>query len=280
MDKRIVCRLCPHQCALREGQHGLCGARVARDGEVQSENYGCITSLALDPMEKKPLARFMPGTFVLSVGSFGCNLFCPFCQNASISTAGKHDVSYRTLSPQALVDIAQSARLRNNVGIAYTYNEPFISYEYLRDSASLAHDAGLVNVVVSNGMICSEPLEELLPLIDAANIDLKGFSQDFYDRVGGNFESVKRTIETLAACPSCHLEVTTLIIPGLNDTLEEIDAAASWLASLDPHIPYHLTRFFPAHRMLDRPPTPKDTLEKLQRQAKHYLDDVLLGNCF
>lgn len=276
---RAVCRICPHRCSLAEGAVGRCRARVARDGEVVSLNYGLATSLALDPIEKKPLARFHPGSTVLSVGSFGCNLSCPFCQNASIAQAGEHEVRWRRIEPGELVEQALRLADRGCIGIAYTYNEPLVGFEFVRDCARLAHEAGLLNVVVSNGMICDEPLEELVPLIDAANIDLKGFSQDFYDLVGGEYLTVRRTIERLAAAPSCHLEVTTLVIPGLNDDVGQIAEAARWLASLDPGFTYHLTRFFPQHRMADRPPTPIATLREAAVAASRYLRDVRLGNC-
>ncbi len=276
---RAVCRICPHRCSLAEGAVGRCRARVARDGEVVSLNYGLATSLALDPIEKKPLARFHPGSTVLSVGSFGCNLSCPFCQNASIAQAGEHEVRWRRVEPGELVEQALRLADRGCIGIAYTYNEPLVGFEFVRDCARLVHEAGLLNVVVSNGMICDEPLEELVPLIDAANIDLKGFSQDFYDLVGGEYLTARRTIERLAAAPSCHLEVTTLVIPGLNDDVGQIADAAWWLASLDPGITYHLTRFFPQHRMADRPPTSIATLREAAVAARRYLRYVRLGNC-
>lgn len=276
---RAVCGICPHHCSLIEGAVGRCRARVARGGEVVPLNYGLVTSLALDPIEKKPLARFRPGSTVLSVGSFGCNLSCPFCQNASIAQAGRNDVSWREIAPDELVAQALGLRASGCVGIAYTYNEPVVGFEFVRDCARLAHEAGLVNVLVSNGMIEEEPLKELSPLVDAANIDLKGFSQGFYDLVSGNYATVRRTIEVLAGLPACHLEVTTLVIPGLNDDPDAIEEAARWLASLDPGITYHLTRFFPRHRMTDRPPTPIKTLQAAQRAARRHLDDVVLGNC-
>ena len=275
---RAVCSICPHACALAEGQHGLCHARVARGGSVICENYGRATSLALDPIEKKPLARFRPGSTVVSVGSYGCNLRCPFCQNAEIACASAGDVPWRALSPNDLVSTALSLGGRGCCGVAYTYNEPLVGFEYVRDAAALAHEAGLANVLVSNGYVNEAPLRELLPLIDAANIDLKGFTDDFYRLVGGNLATVKRTIGLMAAAPACHLEVTTLVIPGLNDADEEIEAAAAWLASLDRAILYHLTRFFPCHRMADRPPTPVSTLRRLRKAAQRHLDDVLLGN--
>ncbi|HIY84180.1 MAG TPA: AmmeMemoRadiSam system radical SAM enzyme [Candidatus Rubneribacter avistercoris] len=275
---RVVCDACPHACSLAEGQRGRCRARVARGGRVVCEGYGRLTALALDPVEKKPLARWRSGSNVLSVGGYGCNLACPFCQNADIACAGPKEARWREVSPEALVDLALRARPRN-VGIAYTYNEPLVCHEFVRDAGRLAHEAGLANVLVSNGMASEGVVKELLPLIDAANIDLKGFSQEFYDLVGGDFDAVRRTIEALAACPTCHLEVTTLVVPGLNDDHAAIDAAAAWLASLDPSIPYHLTRFFPCHRMTDRPPTPPATLRRLADVARRHLDDVLVGNC-
>ncbi len=241
------------------------------------ENYGRLTSIALDPIEKKPLARFRPGTFVTSFGSYGCNLRCPFCQNADIACAGPHDVRWREVPPEELVGLA--LRTRGSIGLACTYNEPFVGLEYLRDTALLAREAGLAYVVVTNGMVCEASLLDVLPLVDAANVDLKGFTQRFYDLVGGDLETVKRTIERMASCPTCHLEVTTLVVPGLNDDEREIEAAASWLASIDPSIPYHLTRFFPCHRMADFPPTPVGGLHALADVARRHLDDVLVGNC-
>lgn len=279
VDARVTCPVCPHACSLTEGQGGRCRGRRALNGRVVDDNYGRLTSLALDPIEKKPLAQFRPGSLVLSVGSYGCNLRCPFCQNASIACAGPKDVPWKEAQPIELVELAESARDRGNIGLAFTYNEPLVGYEFVRDTGYLAHQHGLVNVLVSNGFVNPEPLAELLPLIDAANIDLKGFTQQFYDFVGGNLDTVKRTIATLAATPTCHLEVTTLIIPGMNDSEQEIAAAAQWLASLDPAIPYHITRFFPCHRLTDRPATPVADVHRLAAVARRYLENVYTGNC-
>ena len=276
---RATCRICPHRCTLAEGAVGRCRARTAHDGEVVPLNYGLVTSIALDPIEKKPLARFHPGSTVLSVGSFGCNLSCPFCQNAAIAQVGKDEVRWRSVDPDDLVERALGLADRGCIGIAYTYNEPVVGFEFVRDCARFAHAAGLVNMLVSNGMICEDPLEELVALIDAANIDLKGFSQDFYDLVGGDYRTVRRTIERLARSSNCHLEVTTLVIPGLNDDVGSIAEASRWLASLDPGIVYHLTRFFPRHCMVDRSMTPLATLRAAAEAAREYLDDVILGNC-
>ena len=181
--------------------------------------------------------------------------------------------------PEELVEIADEQRANGNVGIAYTYNEPLVGFEYVRDCSRLAHDRGLVNVLVSNGMVNRGPLGELLPLIDAANIDLKGFSQSFYDKVDGDFECVKSTIEAFAKESKCHLEVTTLVVPGLNDDPKQIDAAARWLASLDDGIVYHITRFFPCHLFSERSPTPVDTVYELADLARDHLKHVQVGNC-
>lgn len=273
------CTICPHHCVLKDGQVGLCKARRNVGGSVQADSYGKITSLALDPIEKKPLARFMSGSMVLSVGSFGCNLCCPFCQNASIAQVGMHDVAWQEVTPEQLVAEASRLKKKGNVGIAYTYNEPLVNFEFVRDCARLAHEQGMVNVLVSNGMANPEIIEELAPLIDAANIDLKGFTQDFYSFVGGNLEVVKHSIEMLVACPTCHVEVTTLVIPGKNDSPEEIQAIAQWLSSLSPEIPYHISRFFPCYRLQHVPATPVRTVYKLAEVARRYLNYVYTGNC-
>lgn len=276
---KVVCSLCPHGCCLDDGQVGLCRARYARGGQVVDGNYGRITSLALDPIEKKPLARFRPGSYVLSVGSYGCNLRCPFCQNAAIACAGADDVSWRAMAPADLVAMAEATKADGGIGLAYTYNEPFVGFEFLRDCAQRAHSRGLANVVVSNGMVNPEPLSQVLSLIDAANIDLKGWGQGAYDQLGGSFDTVRHTIAAMAACPTCHLEVTTLVVPGMNDSEDAMRAMASWLSSLDPDIPYHVTRFFPCHRMADALPTAVEDVYRLASIAREYLRDVHVGNC-
>ncbi len=273
---KAVCGICPHRCALEEGQTGLCRARANVNGTVTCINYGRLTSLALDPIEKKPLARFRPGSFILSAGSFGCNLRCPFCQNSDISMADAR-IPTSEVPPEALVAKALALKGRGNVGIAYTYNEPLVGYEYVRDCAVLAHENGLVNVLVTNGMILEEPLAALLPLIDAMNIDLKGFTQAFYDFVGGDLETVKTAIRLSVA--ACHVEVTTLVIPGLNDGEADMEAEAEWLASVNPELPLHISRFFPRYRLTDRPPTPVETICRLRDVAKKHLEYVYTGNC-
>lgn len=273
-----VCTACPHECQLADGQVGLCRSRQAREGEVACAGYGRITSLALDPIEKKPISRWRQGSTVLSLGGYGCNMRCPFCQNASIAQAGEHDVDWRETTSEELVNTAKDLASQRCIGIAYTYNEPLVTWEFVRDTATAAHEAGLVNVLVSNGMATKPVLSEIAPLVDAANIDLKCFTAEGYRSLGGDFATVCHAIETLAAMPSCHLEVTTLVVPGLSDDEAQIDEAARWLASLDPGIVYHLTRFFPTYRMRDAKPTDVRLLRRLADVARSHLGTVLLGN--
>ena len=273
----MICELCFHHCDLAEGQTGLCRARACRGGAVVPLNYGKVASLALDPIEKKPLRRFHPGSQILSVGSFGCNLRCPFCQNHEISMAGEGELETLELSPEALADKALALRPYGNIGAAYTYNEPLVGYEYVRDCAALVRERGLVNVLVTNGTIEEAPWRELLPLIDAANIDLKGFTPGWYRKLGGDLETVKRSIAL--AAEGRHVEVTTLLVPGENDGEEEVRALARWLASVDRGIPLHLSRFFPRHHMQDRPPTPVERVYRLADAAREYLAFVYTGNC-
>ncbi|MGI6622216.1 MAG: AmmeMemoRadiSam system radical SAM enzyme [Acetivibrionales bacterium] len=275
LDNGVVhCQLCPHNCHIRPDKKGICKVRANSDGELYAESYGQLSSLALDPIEKKPLYRFYPGSLILSTGSYGCNFSCSFCQNYSISM-GKPETAF--ISPENLVYKAFRLKDSGNIGLAYTYNEPFISFEYVLDCCKLIKDRGLKNVLVTNGYVQEAPLLEMLPYIDAMNIDLKSFSPDFYKEIcNGNVEIVKRTIET--ASKSCHIEITCLVIPGLNDSEEEIGDMARWLSSLSPDIPLHLSRFFPRHKMLDKEITPRATLEKAARIASRYLDHVYLGN--
>jgi len=274
---KATCRICPHHCSLEEGQLGLCRARINKKGEVVCENYGKLTAIALDPVEKKPLYRFYPGSKILSIGSYGCNLNCPFCQNCDISMASGRDIETTQVSCQALVDKALALRERGNIGIAYTYNEPLISYEFVMDCARLAKEQGLKNVVVTNGYICEEPLSRLLPLIDAFNIDLKGFTAGYYRKLRGDLETVKRSIEL--AAKTTHVEVTTLIVPGENDSDEEIEQLSAWLAGINPEIPLHITRFFPRWRMMDKEATPVRQVYHLAQLARKNLKYVYEGNC-
>lgn len=273
----VTCELCFHRCELAEGQTGFCRARICRDGAVVPLNYGRLTSLALDPIEKKPLRRFRPGRLILSVGSFGCNLRCPFCQNYEISMAGDGAIQTVDVSPGQLADKAAELIPRGNIGVAYTYNEPLVGYEYVRDCAAAVHDRGMVNVLVSNGTIEEQPWRELLPYLDAANIDFKGFTSEWYRRLGGDLDTVKRSIAL--AAERCHVEVTTLLIPGENDCTTEIRALAKWLASVNPDIPLHLSRFFPRYQMQDHLPTPVERVYQLAEDARNWLTYVYTGNC-
>ena len=276
-DESVVCSLCPHHCRLAAGEVGFCRARENRSGRIVCKNYGRLTALALDPIEKKPLYHFHPGSFILSVGSFGCNLRCPFCQNHAISMADAH-AETQDVTPAALAALAGdlSRRPPGNIGVAFTYNEPLLSYEFIRDTAPLLREQGLFVVLVTNGMISPAPLAKLLPHIDAMNIDLKGWQPDFYRHLGGDLATVKHTIAR--AAESCHVEVTTLIIPGQNDSESDMAEEARWLASLNPDLPLHISRYFPRWQEA-APPTPVKTIERLAEIARQYLRHVHRGNC-
>lgn len=277
-EMTAVCPVCPHACRIREGELGFCGARKNRDGRIIAENYGRVTALALDPIEKKPLRRFMPGSMILSAGSYGCNFRCGFCQNYHISMTAerKEEAPYSLLPPEALVSEALLAKERGNIGIAFTYNEPLIGYEYVLDTAKMAKKKDLKVVIVTNGYICEEPLMQLLPFVDAMNIDLKSFSEDFYRKIGGKLECVRNNIDRAAA--HCHVEVTTLVIPGENDTEEEMEALSCWLSSVSEDIPLHISRFFPQFEMQDKMPTSPDKIYKLAEIAQKHLKYVYKGN--
>lgn len=276
-ESLLRCPVCPHHCTLAEGQYGCCRARKREQNSIVSVNYGKITSLMLDPIEKKPLRRFYPGSMILSIGTFGCNLACPFCQNHEISMAGQADVPWREITPVQLAALAEAYRSHGNTGIAFTYNEPLVGYEFVRNTARLVHERGMKNVMVTNGFAELPVLEKLLPYIDAMNIDLKGFTDAYYQKLGGNLETVKAFIARAAR--DCHVELTTLIVPGENDGEDEMEAEAKWIASLDADIPLHVTRFFPQYRMTDRGPTKVETVYRLRDIAGTYLSHVYTGNC-
>ena len=279
------CDVCFRKCKLQEGQTGFCGGRISTGGQIIASNYGRITSAALDPVEKKPLKRFRPGKMVLSIGSYGCNLRCPYCQNHEISwskeamsLAGEADYA----SPEEIVQMALGLRNRGNIGIAYTYNEPLIGYEFVRDTAKLAHENGLENILVTNGTASRKVLEEIGPYVDAMNIDLKAFTDRFYGEwIQGDLAMVKDFIE--GAVKLCHVELTTLVIPGENDGEEEMRELSGWVAGLSGkvpgrQIPLHVTRFFPRFHVTDRGPTPVETVLRLADVAREKLDYVYKGN--
>lgn len=277
--EQVLCDICPKFCKLREGQIGFCRARSNIGGKIVPINYGQATSLALDPIEKKPLMRFCPGTYILSYGSYGCNLRCPYCQNASISMAGPDNCPHRLITPEGLTDLAVdlSKQEPGNIGVAFTYNEPTVCFEFIRDTSKLLHEAGLKSVVVTNGGLVRKYADELLPHVDALNIDLKGFSDEFYRYVKGEFDTVKEFIKA-AVEHKCHVELTTLVIPTKNDDPEEMEREVDWIASISPEIPLHLSRFFPRYKVDDLPPTPAETIYRLKNIAQKKLKYVYTGN--
>ena len=277
MNNFKVCEICPHHCRIDTGEIGKCRARINDGEKITALNYGEITSIALDPIEKKPLYRFFPGSWILSVGSYGCNLNCPFCQNFEISMADSNFPT-RKISPAELVNLAAELfHTRKNIGVAFTYNEPFISYEFVKDCSELLKKIGLKSVLVTNGTVASGALKKILPLIDAMNIDLKGFSQKIYDYLDGDFETVKNTIQI--AAQSCHVEITTLVVPNLNDSEEDMRAESNWIASISKEIPLHVSRFFPRYKVTDRPPTDVKKVYRLAEVARENLKYVYTGNC-
>ena len=286
------CKVCFRHCDIKENAAGFCRARTCNDGEVVSSNYGRITSIALDPIEKKPLSRFYPGSKILSVGSYGCNLRCPFCQNSDISwsdyalSLNENGDGYRMIMPRDLADLAYHYRDAGNIGVAFTYNEPLIGYEYVRDTAKLVHEMGMKNILVSNGTADISILDEIGPYIDAMNIDLKGFTKDYYDKtLGGSLDMVKKFIEK--AVTYSHVELTTLIVTGENDSDEEMRNISSWIAGLKnekgdiigENIPLHISRFFPRFKMTDRPATDVSHIYHLADIAREKLKYVYTGNC-
>ena len=274
-EKYAVCPVCPHHCRLKEGAVGLCRARRCENRQVVPVNYGMVTALALDPIEKKPLHFFHPGSRILSVGSFGCNLYCPFCQNHEIAEGTAKSTGAVRMSPEEILEAAVNLRSRGNIGVAFTYNEALVGYEFVRDTARLVHEAGMYNVLVTNGMAEMPILLELLPYIDAMNIDLKAFRPELYKWLGGDLQTVLRFISR--AAEDSHVELTTLIIPGKNDDPRDMEQEALWIAEIDPEIPLHITRYFPRHRMTE-PPTDIRKMRELMSVAKKHLKNVCLGN--
>ena len=284
-----VCNVCFRHCSINDGELGFCRARSSKDGHVYPINYSRITSLALDPIEKKPLNRFYPGSRILSVGSFGCNLRCPFCQNSEISWDDQVDrwqKQAESLPPKELADIAKECVSRGNIGVAFTYNEPLIGYEYVRDTAKLIHDMGMKNVLVTNGTATKEVYDKLADYIDAMNIDLKGFNEHYYrDVLKGDLDMVLEMIGS--AVKRCHVELTTLIIPGENDSEEEMRQISTWISELKDangntigrNIPLHISRFFPCFHMTDRDATDVSKVYRLADIAREKLKYVYTGNC-
>ena len=276
-DGRIECQLCPHHCRMADGKTGLCRSRKNKGGVLVSEVYGKPCSLAIDPIEKKPLYHFHPGTTCLSMACTGCNFRCLNCQNYEISQAQPSEVDHYDLSPEAVVELC----LKHHCpGIAYTYTEPLTYLEYITDTARLAHKAGLWNILVTAGYVCQEPLNDLLPYLDAANIDLKSFSDDIYMKVsGGHLQPVLDTILAMHGA-GVWIELTNLVIPGVNDDRQMIRKMCRWIAANGlADNPLHFSRFFPRYKMENIPPTPLQTLKEAEQIAlEEGIKYVYLGN--
>lgn len=274
----IKCTLCPHECTIREGKLGSCHVRMNREGILYPENYGMVSALHLDPIEKKPLYHFYPGSQIFSVGSAGCNLRCHFCQNCEISqvTSVQDVMGLKQYTPQQIVESATTKP--DNIGIAYTYNEPTVWYEFMMDTAKLAKEKGLRNVMVTNGFINLKPLMDLLEVMDAFSVDIKGFTGDFYHKVtAAALEPVKEAIKLISSSGK-HFELVNLVIPGMNDNRDVFEEMVKWIyGELGKSTVLHLSRYFPMYK-LNIEATPPALLEELHETASRYLDFVYLGN--
>ncbi|UCD95695.1 MAG: AmmeMemoRadiSam system radical SAM enzyme [Candidatus Zixiibacteriota bacterium] len=270
-NNKARCHLCPAECLLTEGKVGICGCRYNRNGKMMTDNFGELVSAAYDPIEKKPLYHFYPGSIIFSTGPNGCNFSCDNCQNWEISQ-GK--VPTRFVSPEDLVEIAGR---HDSIGVAYTYSEPLVWYEYIMQAGKLVKEAGLRNVIVSNGYINPEPLADILPIIDAANIDLKGMKPKFYKTVcKGKLEPVLENIREFHEA-GVWLEITNLVITDLNDSDDDFKRLVDFVAAISPRIPLHFSAYYPTHKMRN-PPTPLDRLLRAFDIASEKLDYVYLGN--
>ncbi|MFQ5431345.1 MAG: AmmeMemoRadiSam system radical SAM enzyme [Nitrospinota bacterium] len=269
-DGKTLCRLCPFHCQIKEGKVGICGVKKNVGGRLIATAYGRTTSFNYDPIEKKPLYHFYPGTSILSVGVNGCNLDCAFCQNYQVS---QKEAFTQFISPRELAD---AAGRDGSIGVAYTYTEPLMWYEYIIDSAKLVKERGLKTVLVTNALLEEEPFDDILPYIDAMNIDVKSMDEDYYKKIcHGKLAPVLRNVE--AAAKSCHVEITNLVVPTLNDSDDHFDRLASFIAELNPEIPLHFSRYHPAYKMTI-PPTPADTLVRAAEIAAKKLNYVFIGN--
>ena len=264
-DGKVVCRLCPHNCTIPPGGRGRCGIRINESGKLIAAGYGIYPAVHLDPIEKKPLNHFMPGNRILSLGSVGCNLSCLFCQNWSLSCDRPDGMENYLLPPDVLVDNSLSG---GSIGASFTYNEPTINYEYLMEVTPALKEAGARIVYVTNGHLSSDPWKDLMRYADAANIDVKSFSKDFYRKIaGGDLETVLENVLTSFGM-GVHIELTYLVIPDHNDDPAETGAFIGWVKDeLSKDVPVHFNRFHPDHKMTDVPPTPASTLERIRDQA-------------
>ncbi len=277
-DGRVQCELCPRYCRLAGGQRGLCFVRANQDGAVVLTSYGRSTGFCVDPIEKKPLNHFLPGTPVLSFGTAGCNLLCKFCQNWQTTKARETDVHADSADPETIARAAERLGCRS---VAYTYNDPVIFHEYAIDVARACAERNIRSVAVTAGYVCPEPRAEFYAHMDAVNVDLKSMRDDFYRRLaGGRLEPVLDTLRYIKKETPVWLEITTLIIPGENDSDEELSELGDWIASeLGPDVPLHFSAFHPDFRLADHPPTPPATLRRARRIAKEAgLHHVYTGN--
>ncbi len=270
-SNKVHCRLCPNECVIQPGNVGICLNRKNVNGELYTTNYGRVTSVSSDPIEKKPLYHFYPGASILSLGTSGCSMKCDFCQNSAIAQSGPEIT--QELFPEASIALAKKD---NFTMIAYTYNEPFIWFEHVLECSKLAKQEGIKNVLVTNGYYNEEPFFKLLEYTDAMNIDLKAFNDDFYKKYcNARIEPVKRTIKNAAG--KTHIEITTLIIPGLNDSEKEISRLVDFIADINPEIPYHISRYYPRYKRTT-PATSEMTLRRASEIAKNKLKHVYVGN--
>lgn len=273
LEDKVRCRVCPHNCLIDEGKYGVCRVRTVKNGEPVAINYGEVTSLAVDPLEKKPLYHFKPSKSIFSIGSFGCNMTCSFCQNYEIS---QERPTTQFTSIEELTNIIP--KIENNVGVAFTYNEPMMWYEYMYEAAKKIkeHNKDTSIVVVTNGYINEEPLMKLLPYVDAMNIDLKGYTNKYYSKVCG--AKLEPVLETIKRCNDhCHVEITTLLVSDENDSLEEVHEIAQFIANVNKDMPLHLSRYFPRY-MMKNEETKVEKMLLAKEAANKYLNYVYIGN--
>jgi len=269
---------CAHKCLIQKEKTGICRVRKNIDGKLYLLVYGKVASMHLDPIEKKPLYHFLPKTKTFSIGTLGCNFKCDFCQNYGISQfdeSSNNQIFGREITPEAIVKEAVRTECKS---IAYTYNEPVIFIEFVKDCAKLAHENKLKNIMVTNGYWSEESFDFIKNFVDAVNIDLKSFNEKFYNKLCS--AKLKPVLETIKRCykNKIHVEITTLIIPGENDSEEELEAIAKFISKIDKNIPWHISRFFPMYKMLNKPVTKIETLEKAYEIGKKYLNYVYIGN--
>jgi len=279
-DKSVRCLACAHYCQIAPDGFGICGTRQNQNGKLVSRVYGHVAAIHVDPIEKKPLYHFMPGSEILSIGTLGCNFRCPWCQNWDISQATKQRNKPKNwgqkISPEEIVELAKKYK---TPAVAYTYNEPAIFIEFAHDTAKLAHRIGLKNVFVTNGFLSKESFEYIKPYLDAANVDLKSMDDKFYQKFcGARLQPVLDIIRRFHDA-KIHIEITTLIIPGVNDSDANLRKISKFIADLSPEIPWHISRFFPAYKMADREPTPISSLKRAKKIAESAgLKHIYIGN--